>query len=55
MLLVLRTDRVEGADEQDWLLYNRLGATLANGGNSHEALGYYYRALELHPNFVRAL
>jgi peroxin-5 len=40
---------------QDWLLYNRLGATLANGGKSQDALAYYYRALELHPNFVRAL
>ena len=36
-------------------MYNRLGATLANGGNSKEAIDYYYKALELHPNFVRAL
>jgi peroxin-5 len=43
------------ADAQDWLLYNRLGATLANGGRSNEAVAYYYKALELHPNFVRAL
>ncbi|RXK36555.1 hypothetical protein M231_06165 [Tremella mesenterica] len=39
----------------DWLLYNRLGATLANGGNSNKAIGYYHEALSLHPNFVRAL
>ncbi|WWC64864.1 uncharacterized protein I303_107478 [Kwoniella dejecticola CBS 10117] len=39
----------------DWLLYNRLGATLANSGRSNEAIQYYHKALELHPNFVRAL
>jgi len=36
------------------VLYNRLGATLANSGRSHEAIKYYHRALALHPNFVRA-
>jgi peroxin-5 len=40
---------------QDWLLYNRLGATLANSGRSNEAIEYYHKALSLHPNFVRAL
>ncbi|WWC72276.1 uncharacterized protein I206_106238 [Kwoniella pini CBS 10737] len=39
----------------DWLLYNRLGATLANSGRSNEAIQYYHKALEIHPNFVRAL
>ncbi|WRT69960.1 uncharacterized protein IL334_006951 [Kwoniella shivajii] len=39
----------------DWLLYNRLGATLANSGRSNEAIQYYHKALELHPSFVRAL
>ncbi|KAL7420671.1 hypothetical protein Q5752_004622 [Cryptotrichosporon argae] len=39
----------------DWLLYNRLGATLANGGRPKDAIEYYHRALSLHPNFVRAL
>ncbi|WWC91978.1 uncharacterized protein L201_006932 [Kwoniella dendrophila CBS 6074] len=39
----------------DWLMYNRLGATLANSGRSNEAIKYYHKALELHPNFVRAL
>ncbi|WVF67355.1 hypothetical protein IAT40_002110 [Kwoniella sp. CBS 6097] len=39
----------------DWLLYNRLGATLANSGRSNEAIQYYHKALSLHPNFVRAL
>lgn len=42
------------ARPDDWVLYNRLGATLANSGRSHEAIKYYHRALALHPNFVRA-
>jgi peroxin-5 len=36
------------------LLWNRLGATLANSGRSEEAIHAYERALELRPNFVRA-
>ena len=39
---------------QDWLLYNRVGATLANSGHADEALQYYYRALELNPGYIRA-
>ncbi|KAI0374062.1 TPR-like protein [Pilatotrama ljubarskyi] len=35
----------------DWLLYNRVGATLANSGHPEEALQYYYSALELNPAF----
>jgi peroxin-5 len=42
------------ARPDDWVLYNRLGATLANSGRSHEAIKFYHRALGLHPNFVRA-
>ncbi|KZS93963.1 TPR-like protein [Sistotremastrum niveocremeum HHB9708] len=38
----------------DWVLYNRVGATLANSGRAEEALGYYYRALELNPGYIRA-
>ncbi|KAL4249997.1 peroxisomal targeting signal receptor family protein [Abortiporus biennis] len=38
----------------DWLLYNRVGATLANSGHPEEALQYYYRALELNPAYIRA-
>lgn len=38
----------------DWALYNRVGATLANSGNADSALGYYYRALELNPVYIRA-
>ena len=36
------------------LLWNRLGATLANSRRSEEAIDAYERALELRPNFVRA-
>ena len=39
---------------QDWQLYNRVGATLANSGRPGEALDYYYRALELNPAYLRA-
>jgi peroxin-5 len=39
---------------QDWLLYNRVGATMANSGRADEALQYYYRALELNPAYIRA-
>ncbi|KAI9315140.1 hypothetical protein BX666DRAFT_1959662 [Dichotomocladium elegans] len=38
----------------DYLLWNRLGATLANNGRSEEAIDAYHKALELHPSFVRA-
>ncbi|TFK73919.1 TPR-like protein [Pluteus cervinus] len=38
----------------DWLLYNRVGATMANSGHAEEALQYYYRALELNPGYIRA-
>lgn len=47
----------EGAtnrQEELHLLWNRLGATLANSGRSEEAIDAYSRALELRPNFVRA-
>ncbi|KAM0330049.1 hypothetical protein ACHAQA_004220 [Verticillium albo-atrum] len=36
------------------LLWNRLGATLANSGQSEEAIAAYEKALSIHPNFVRA-
>ncbi|KAJ4001589.1 hypothetical protein F5050DRAFT_1683192 [Lentinula boryana] len=38
----------------DWQLYNRVGATMANSGRAGEALEYYYRALDLNPAYVRA-
>jgi peroxin-5 len=41
--------------EEDYLLWNRLGATLANGGNPEEAVDAYRKALELKPTFTRAI
>ncbi|XP_011269555.1 peroxisomal targeting signal 1 receptor isoform X2 [Camponotus floridanus] len=38
----------------DSRLWNRLGATLANGQRSAEAVNAYHRALELSPGFIRA-
>ncbi|KAI8387977.1 uncharacterized protein BYT42DRAFT_558465 [Radiomyces spectabilis] len=38
----------------DFLLWNRLGATLANNGRSEDAIDAYHKALELCPSFVRA-
>ncbi|KAI0341957.1 TPR-like protein [Trametopsis cervina] len=38
----------------DWQLYNRVGATLANSGQPADALQYYYKALELNPSYIRA-
>jgi peroxin-5 len=38
----------------DWLLYNRVGATMANNGRAEEAVQYYHRALELNPAYIRA-
>ena len=39
---------------QDALLWNKLGAALANGGQSEKAVDAYYHALTLSPGFVRA-
>ena len=39
---------------KDYLLWNRLGATLANSGRSEEAIEAYHKALEIKPTFVRA-
>ena len=35
-------------------MWNRLGATLANGSRSEEAVDAYHNALQLEPGFVRA-
>ncbi|GAA5878947.1 hypothetical protein JCM8547_003255 [Rhodosporidiobolus lusitaniae] len=39
----------------DFLLWNRLGATLANGGQPEAAIDAYRHALELRPTFTRAV
>ena len=39
---------------QDYSLWNKLGATLANSARSAEAITAYQRALELKPNYMRA-
>lgn len=41
------------ARPDDWLLYNRIGATLSNSGRSQESLEYYHHALQLRPDFAR--
>ncbi|WFD20901.1 Peroxisomal membrane signal receptor PTS1 [Malassezia caprae] len=39
----------------DWQLWNRLGATLANSGKPELATEAYHKALELRPTFTRAI
>ncbi len=39
---------------QDYSLWNKLGATLANFSHSKDALGAYRKALDLKPNYMRA-
>ncbi|KAH8923822.1 TPR-like protein [Atractiella rhizophila] len=42
-------------DTQDYALWNRMGATLANGGEPELAIDAYRKALELRPTFTRAI
>jgi len=45
---------ITNRESQVHLLWNRLGATLANSGKSEDAIAAYCKALEHNPNFVRA-
>ncbi|KLJ10814.1 hypothetical protein EMPG_13815 [Blastomyces silverae] len=45
---------ISNQSDQVHLLWNRLGATLANSGRSEEAIEAYEKALTINPNFVRA-
>jgi len=38
----------------DYLLWNKLGATLANSNHSKEALAPYYKSLQIKPTYTRA-
>ncbi len=40
---------------KDYSLWNKLGATQANSSRSQEAIAAYQRALDLKPNYMRAL
>jgi peroxin-5 len=39
---------------EDYQLWNKLGATLANSNRSEEAIGCYFNALKYKPSYVRA-
>jgi peroxin-5 len=41
------------ASDQDYTLWNKLGATQANGSMSEEAIPAYHKALELKPKYAR--
>ncbi|KAJ3054724.1 Peroxisomal membrane signal receptor PTS1 [Rhizophlyctis rosea] len=42
------------ARPDDYLLWNKLGATLANSGNTDKAMESYFHALGINPSYIRA-
>jgi peroxin-5 len=40
-------------DPTNYLLMNKVGATLAHLGRADEAIKFYHRALDIRPNYVR--
>ncbi|EGR28043.1 hypothetical protein IMG5_184450 [Ichthyophthirius multifiliis] len=52
-LSVLSFKNVLQIDPNNYSLWNKLGATLAQLGRADEAIEAYHRALELKPNYVR--
>ena len=52
---VLNLEKALEVQKNDPKLWNKLGASLANGNRCSDALKAYNRALDLNPGFVRAL
>lgn len=52
-MTIISFQRALELDTQDEVLWNRLGATLANHGRPEDAVHAYKRALEIKPSFVR--
>lgn len=46
-------NRALNLDPTNYLLMNKVGATLAHLGRAEEAIKFYHRALDIRPNYVR--
>ena len=46
-------NRALNLDPTNYLLMNKVGATLAHLGRADEAIQFYHRALDIRPNYVR--
>jgi peroxin-5 len=46
-------NRALNLDPTNYLLMNKVGATLAHLGRADEAIRFYHRALDIRPNYVR--